>query len=261
MGAPGERAGREHGPQRVERVQVRPQLGLDVAHEVEDVAVALDLHVLAGGHGARPRDAAEVVAPEVHEHHVLGALLGVAAQLVGQAVVLGRRRAARPRAGDGVRGHAVADDLEQQLGARADDLERGRAGEEQVRRRVDAAQRAIQADAVDRLAVGPVGEVERLAPGEHDLDRLAGGDRVLRVLDGLDVLVAAERDVDLAGTRSRPPRPSVSDRPPEGRRHLGPAGPRGPLQGLEDRALGDPVAALEVGRPRCAARRSPTAGG
>ena len=36
--------------------------------------------------------------------------------------------------------------------------------------------------------------------------------------------------------------------PPEGRRHLGLAGPRRPLEGLEDRPLGDPVAAVEVGR-------------
>ena len=75
-----------------------------------------------------PRDAAEVVAAEVHEHHVLGALLGVAAQLVGEPVVVGRRRAARPRAGDRVRRHAVADDLEQQLRAGADDLERRASG-------------------------------------------------------------------------------------------------------------------------------------
>ena len=124
LGGAGQRAGREHGPQRVERVEVRPQLRLDVAHQVEDVAVPLDLHVLAGGHGARPGHPAEVVASEVHEHHVLGTLLGIAAQLVGQAVVLRRRRAARTGARDRVGGHPVADHLEQQLRARAHDLER-----------------------------------------------------------------------------------------------------------------------------------------
>ena len=105
LGRAGQRARWEHGAQRVERVQLRPQLRLHVAHEVEDVAVALDLHVLAGGHGAGPRDAPEVVAAEVHEHHVLGALLGVTAELVGHAVVVGRRGAPRPGAGDRVRRH------------------------------------------------------------------------------------------------------------------------------------------------------------
>ena len=97
------------------------------------MAVPLDLHVLARVHGAGPGHAPEVVAAEVHEHHVLGTLLGVAAELVGEAVVVGRGGAARPRAGDRVGGQAVADDLEQELRARAHDLERRRPGEEQVR--------------------------------------------------------------------------------------------------------------------------------
>ena len=105
---PGEGARGEHRPQRVERVQLRAELRLDVAHEVEDVAVALDLHVLAGGHGARLGDPPEVVPPEVDEHHVLGPLLGVVAQLVGEPVVVRRRRAARARPGDRVGGHPLA---------------------------------------------------------------------------------------------------------------------------------------------------------
>ena len=39
-------------------------------------------------------------------------------------------------------------------------------------------------------------QAERLAPGEHDLDRLAGRDGVLGDLDRVDVLVAAEARVD-----------------------------------------------------------------
>ena len=123
LGGAGERAGREHGAQRVQGVQLRAEARLHVAHQVEDVAVALHLHVLAGGHGAGPGDAPEVVAPEVHEHHVLRALLGVPAQLVGEAVVVGGGGAARPGAGDGVRRHPVADDLEEELRAGAHHLE------------------------------------------------------------------------------------------------------------------------------------------
>ena len=43
---------------------------------------------------------------------------------------------------------------------------------------------------------GPDGSVERLAPGQHDLDRLAGRDRLLGDLDGADVGLAAEARLD-----------------------------------------------------------------
>ena len=123
LGSARERARGEHRAERIEGVQLRAQACLHVAHQVEDMAVALHLHVLAGAHRSGPGDATEVVAPEVHEHHVLGALLRVPAQLVGQAVVVRGGRAAGPGAGDWVRRHAVAHDLEQELRAGSDDLE------------------------------------------------------------------------------------------------------------------------------------------
>ena len=67
------------------------------------------------GRATRP----EVVAAEVDEHHVLGALLGVALELVGEQRVLAGVGAARPRAGDRVGRQPVALDLEQQLRADA----------------------------------------------------------------------------------------------------------------------------------------------
>ena len=152
----------------------------------------------------------------------------------------------------------VAHDLEQELGAGADDLERRRPGEEQVRRRVDPPQRAIQADAVDGRAVGGVGEVERLAPGEDDLDRLAGRDRVLGVLDRADVRVAAEATCRPRGTRSRSPRRRsgwTARRPPPSRPGSGGPSARGPRRSPARRS-----GSGRRGRaPRCAARRSPTA--
>ena len=72
------------------------------------------------------RDPPEVVAPEVDEHHVLGALLRVALELLGEQGVLAGVGAARPRAGDRVGRQPVALDLEEQLRRGADDLE-GRA--------------------------------------------------------------------------------------------------------------------------------------
>ena len=67
---------------------------------MHDVAVGLDLHQLVDRDGAVLADAAEVVAAEVDEHHVLGALLLVGEQLGGDAAVLLGARAARARAGD-----------------------------------------------------------------------------------------------------------------------------------------------------------------
>ena len=65
------------------------------------------------------RHAPEVVAAEVDEHDVLGALLLVGEQVGAQAAVLGGGRAARARAGERAREHRVALDAHERLGARA----------------------------------------------------------------------------------------------------------------------------------------------
>ena len=255
-------AGREHGPQRVERIELRAEARLDVRHEVEDVAVALDLHVLADADRAGARDPAEVVPPEVDQHHVLGALLRIALELLGQQRILVGVDAARPGPGDRVGRQPVALGLEQQLGRRPDDLEGGRPDEEQVRARVDPAEGPVQPDPVERRAGRGVGrQVERLAPGEDDLDRLAGRDGVLGDLDGVDVLVAAQagrgRSAEGVRDRSRDRRRTIRA-PRAGARHLGRSRSCAPLERLEDRLLGDPVARFRGWAHRCGARRWPT---
>ena len=183
---------------------------------------------------------------------MLGALLRIALELLGEQRVLAGVGAARPGAGDRVGRQPVALDLEQELGRRADDLEDGRPDEEQVRARVDPAERPVEPDPVERRAGRRVGrQVERLAPGEDDLDRLAGRDRVLGDLDGVDVLVAAEARLDRSP--SAPATGAAVAGAPFARRPRVPAisaavGRARPLERLEDRLLGDPVAALEVGR-------------
>ena len=215
---------------------------LDVRHEMEDVAVALDLHVLADGHGPRPRDPSEVVAAEVDEHHVLGSFLGVALELLGEQRVLAIVRAARTGPGDGVGGELVALDLEEQLRRCADDLEAGGPDEEQVRARVDPPQGAVEPDPVERRpGRGVVREVERLAPREHDLDRLAGRDGVLGDLDGVDVLVAPEARADGAAERPRLRRAPAGGRPPRD-----PLAPDSPLPDAE--RAPDPAISAALGR-------------
>ena len=85
-----------------------------------------------------PADAREVVAAEVDEHHVLGAVLLGGEQPLG--VALARLR----RAGDRVQRGARALALDERLGRGADEREAVELEQEEVRRRVDAAQRAVE---------------------------------------------------------------------------------------------------------------------
>ena len=85
--------------------------------------------------------AREVVAAEVDEHHVLGAVLLRGEQPLG--VALARLR----RAGDRVQRRARALALDERLGRRADEREPVELEQEEVRRRVDAPQRCGRARA------------------------------------------------------------------------------------------------------------------
>ena len=70
----------------------RGAVGQRAAHagdHVDDVRVELHAHELVDAHAARHAHAPQVVAPEVDEHHVLGALLLVGAQVGDEAPVLG----------------------------------------------------------------------------------------------------------------------------------------------------------------------------
>ena len=78
-------------------------------------------------------DPADVVAAEIHEHHVLGLFLLIAPQLLGQALILVRRRAAPPRAGDRMRLDVPSLHAHEHLRRRADDGLAAHADEEHVR--------------------------------------------------------------------------------------------------------------------------------
>ncbi len=78
-------AGRKARHQRVEMIVVVGELALHRRDQVHHVRVALEPHVLRHAHGAGLADAADVVPAEIDQHHVLGALLLVALQLVGRA--------------------------------------------------------------------------------------------------------------------------------------------------------------------------------
>ena len=143
---------------------------------MHDVRVPLERHELRDADRAVGTDAAEVVAAEVDEHDVLGALLLVALQLLAEAQVLLVRLAARPRAGDRVRLGLAALDPHEHLGRRADDRQLADAREVHVRRRVHVAQRAIHGERVGL-------QVDLEALRQHHLVDVAPGDVLLRRAD------------------------------------------------------------------------------
>ena len=108
-------------------------------------------------------DAREVVAPEVDEHHVLGAVLLRREQPLDVAL----RRLGRARDRAEARAAVLARD--EALGRRADERDPVEVEEEEVRRGVDAAQRAVD---VERRGGGrPLG-----ALGRDALEDVAGDD-------------------------------------------------------------------------------------
>ncbi len=84
------------------------------------VGIGLDGHVFIDLNGPSPADASEVVALEINEHDVLGALLFTVAKRPNQRLILGVRGPPRPGPGDRPRRNAVPADLEQALRRRAD---------------------------------------------------------------------------------------------------------------------------------------------
>jgi hypothetical protein len=167
-----------------------------------DVRVALDLEEARDVDASGNADAREVVAPEIDEHHVLGAVLLRREQPLRVA------GAALGRSGDRVEARAVPLALDERLGRGADQCEPVELEQEQVRRRVDPAQ-------------GPV-EVERRGRGgarrslrEDDLERVAAADVLLRRPHRGLVVVAAGRPLREApaAVRAREPRRGAGEQP------------------------------------------------
>ena len=80
------------------------------------VRIGLDGHELIHPHAAGLAHAPEVVALQIDEHDVFGALLGVGGKFGHLARIISGAAAARPRAGDRTRVDAPAADPHQPLG-------------------------------------------------------------------------------------------------------------------------------------------------
>ena len=71
------------------------------------LAVALDEELIGDFDAADLGDAADIVAAEIEQHQMLGALLGIGEQLLLERLVFVRRGAAPPRAGERANGHGA----------------------------------------------------------------------------------------------------------------------------------------------------------
>ena len=149
----------------------------DLRDEVRHVRVALGLHEALDPHRARHADAGEVVAAEVDEHRVLGAVL-----LRGEQRARRRPPRARSCPAIGLSVGAAALALDERLRRAADEREVAELEQEEVRRRVDAAQRPVELDRRGRRR-------PRRALRDHDLEDVALADVLLRALDAAQVLV------------------------------------------------------------------------
>ncbi len=97
------------------------------------MAVALDDHHVGDFDAAVFGDAADVVAAEVDEHHVLGPFLGVGQQFFGEPLVLLVGRAAAARAGERADRHLAVHHPDHDLRRTAHERTLGRPQEEHER--------------------------------------------------------------------------------------------------------------------------------
>ena len=142
----------------------------------------VDAHELAHADGPGARHAADVIAREVDEHDVLGALLVGCAELGLHRDILGLVAPARPRAGDRIHHDTPVLDAHERLGRRADERGPRDVDQEHVRGRVHVAERAVE-----RQRLGCGAHVEALR--DDDLDAVALGDQLASASDPPAVLV------------------------------------------------------------------------
>ena len=85
LGAPESVPAGKQATQHVELASVGAQLSATIGDDMLHVRVFLDHHLLVDADGAVAADPAQVVAPEVEQHHVLGTLFLVGEQLRASA--------------------------------------------------------------------------------------------------------------------------------------------------------------------------------
>ena len=107
LGRARKRAGRERCAEHIHGVRMLGKLTLDTRDDVHDVTESFNFHELGDLDRARLTDAQEVIACEINQHQVLGALFGVEKQLISKGGVKLRCFATRTRASNGLGEHSA----------------------------------------------------------------------------------------------------------------------------------------------------------
>src|SRR6185312_5644523 len=144
---------------------------------------------VADAHGAEVAYAANVIAAEIDEHDVFGALFFVGAQFLLQAQVFGFIFTALTSSGDGAVLKLVASNADQHFRRRAENGHVSHAEEVHIRRGIHAAQRTIDAE---RRHTG----IKLKAQRRHGLKDVTVHDVFLDSLNGLEEAVFLYGDVD-----------------------------------------------------------------
>src|SRR6185437_1652553 len=189
FGSAGEGSGGKAGGEGVHGAEVFAQLAFNGGDQVHDVRVAFHEHEVADAHGAEVAYAANVIAAEIDEHDVFGALFFVGAQFLLQAQVFGFIFTALTSSGDGAVLKLVASNADQHFRRRAENGHVSHAEEVHIRRGIHAAQRTIDAE---RRHTGIKLKAER----RHGLKDVTGHDVFLDSLNGLEEALLLYGDVD-----------------------------------------------------------------
>lgn len=141
-------------------------------------------------------DAREVVPQQVHDHEVLGPLLGVRAEFGEPGVVVVRVAPARRRALHRPGGGLAVGHIQEQLGREREDPAVAGGDEAAVGHRLAGAQRAVERQRV-------AGIVEAKREGEVHLVEIAGGDQVQGPANPCGMRLAARAAPEAADRRRR----------------------------------------------------------
>ena len=137
------------------------------------MAVALHFHATINAHGALLAHAANIIAPKINKHHMLGAFLFVREQFNFQRTILRLRATPAPSARQRSIDNGSSTNTAENLRARSDQDAPFRLQVDLVRTGVDDSQRAINIKRIGRRAAV-------LAPAENHLKCIARSDVILR---------------------------------------------------------------------------------
>ena len=99
-----------------------------VGHDVHHVTVAFDKELVGNADCADRRDATDIVPPEIKQHEMFGALFRIGQKFDLQRLVVVRRRATRPGAGNRADRHSVVAQPHQHFGTGARDSKLPKSG-------------------------------------------------------------------------------------------------------------------------------------